>query len=79
MSDLPAGRQVSALKTYFSMFFVYVLFSLKNNRTYTGMTIDVVKRLGQHNLKQNKSTKAYVPWKLIHQEAFKTRIEARKR
>jgi putative endonuclease len=43
------------------------------------MTIDVAKRLRQHNLKQNKSTKAYSPWVLIHQEKFNTRIEARER
>jgi putative endonuclease len=61
------------------MYFVYVLYSLKHNRTYTGLTIDVPKRLRQHNLKQNKSTKVYAPWKLIHQEEFQTRIEARKR
>ena len=61
------------------MFFVYILYSSKHDRTYTGMTIDVAKRLRQHNLKQNKSTKAYSPWVLIHQEKFNTRIEARER
>lgn len=43
------------------------------------MTMDVDKRLSQHNLKQNKSTKAYTPWRLIHKEGFETRIEARER
>lgn len=61
------------------MFYVYVLYSDKFNRTYKGMTMDVDKRLSQHNLKQNKSTKAYTPWRLIHKEGFETRIEARER
>ena len=61
------------------MFFVYVLYSPKHNRTYTGLTANVQKRLSQHNLKHNKSTKAFGPWILIYQEEFKTRIEARKR
>ena len=43
------------------------------------MTIDVAKRLGQHNLKQNKSTKAYGSWTLILSEEFKTREKARER
>ena len=61
------------------MFYVYVLYSKENNRTYTGMTIDVAKRVKQHNMKQNKSTKAYVPWILILTEEFKTREKARER
>ena len=61
------------------MVLVYVLYSIKFDRTYTGMTTDVEKRLNQHNTKQNRSTKAYVPWKLIHVETFDSRIEARKR
>ena len=61
------------------MYFVYVLYSLKFERTYTGMTKDLKKRIKEHNTKQNKSTKAYVPWKLILMEEFETRIEARVR
>jgi putative endonuclease len=61
------------------MFFVYVLYSLKYDRTYTGMTIDIERRLKEHNDHQNKSTKAYAPWILIYQEEFKTRAEARKK
>jgi putative endonuclease len=43
------------------------------------MTVDVIERLKQHNLKQNKSTKAYAPWKLIYKEEFETRLEAREK
>ncbi|MCF6180685.1 GIY-YIG nuclease family protein [Lutibacter sp.] len=61
------------------MFYVYVLYSKKHNRKYTGMTIDIERRLKEHNTKQNKSTKAYAPWEVIFKEAFKTRLEARER
>ncbi|HBK71487.1 MAG TPA: endonuclease [Flavobacteriaceae bacterium] len=61
------------------MFYVYVLYSLKFNRRYTGLAADIERRLLEHNNCKNRSTKAYVPWKLIYIEEFKTRIEARKR
>ncbi len=39
----------------------------------------VERRIGQHNKGENRSTKAYKPFKLIYTEAFNTRIEARER
>ncbi|MDP5229117.1 MAG: GIY-YIG nuclease family protein [Cellulophaga sp.] len=61
------------------MFYVYVLKSEVDGRLYKGMTTDVLKRVSQHNLGQNKSTKGFLPWILIYQEEFSTREEARKR
>jgi len=61
------------------MFYVYVLYSKEFNRTYTGMTIDIEKRLKEHNLRQNTSTKAYVPWEIIYKEELETRQQARNR
>ena len=61
------------------MYFVYVLYSLKFDRTYTGMTKDLDNRLKEHNIKYNKSTKAYIPWKLIFKEEYESRIDARMR
>ena len=45
---------------------------------YIGMSSDVGKRVKSHNLGKIKSTKAFVKWKLVHVENFRTRIEARK-
>ena len=59
------------------MFFVYILYSKLHDRIYVGMTENIELRLSQHNLGQNTSTKAYVPWMLIYKEQFETRIEAR--
>ena len=61
------------------MFFVYVLYSYKFERTYTGLTNNLERRLKEHNNKQNRTTKAFVPWELIYREEVETRIEARKR
>jgi putative endonuclease len=59
------------------MFIVYILFSKDYNQTYKGMTSNLNNRIKQHNSKQNKSTKAYVPWNLIYYNRFETRVEAR--
>lgn len=61
------------------MYFVYVLYSGKFNRTYTGFTNNLERRLNDHNAKRNKSTKAYAPWEIIYTEEVATRIEARAR
>ena len=43
------------------------------------MTNDVERRLNEHNNGENRSTKAYRPFKLILKEEYKTRLEARTR
>ena len=53
------------------MFFVYMLKSLINNKTYVGSTsIEVDRRLSQHNLGSNKWTKANGPFKLVYYESY---------
>ena len=61
------------------MYYVYVIKSLVKNYIYVGMTNDIERRVLEHNSGENKSTKAYKPFILIHKEQFETRIEARKR
>ena len=61
------------------MFYVYVLRSELDGRLYKGLTDNLVKRVKQHNNGENKSTKGFLPWTLVHHEAFITREEARKR
>ncbi|MCF6212991.1 MAG: GIY-YIG nuclease family protein [Flavobacteriaceae bacterium] len=43
------------------------------------MTNNLQRRIRQHNLKQNKSTKPYIPWRIVYSESYNTRIEARNR
>jgi len=58
---------------------VYILFSLKDNRTYTGSTNDLQRRLLEHQLGKVKATKNRLPLKLIYCEKFNTLEEARKK
>jgi len=58
---------------------VYILQSLKDNRTYIGSTSDFTRRLKQHNAGQVKSTKYRTPFKVLFIEEFETLGEARNR
>lgn len=43
------------------------------------MTIDLDRRLREHNIGKSRTTRPYRPFKLIHTEVFSTRLEARAR
>ena len=58
------------------MFFIYVLRSTQTQHYYVGSTEDVNVRLIQYNAGKSKSTRAGVPWELIHSESFETRSDA---
>ena len=47
---------------------VYVIESLTDQSWYTGMAIDPVKRLKEHNAGKNRFTKGHRPWKNIYVE-----------
>lgn len=61
------------------MWKVYILRSLNNNKVYIGYTENLEQRLSTHNSGKVRSTKAYMPYKLVHTEAFQSKTEARKR
>ena len=61
------------------MFYVYILQSFKDKRTYVGYTPNIKKRLEKHNSGQVISTKYRRPLKLIFLENFETSPEAKKR
>ena len=45
---------------------------------YIGLSSQPEVRIARHNKAQNKTTKPYAPFRLIHTKDFKTRIEARR-
>jgi putative endonuclease len=59
------------------MYFVYAIYSEHRNYIYVGISNDIDRRLNEHNLGYNKTTKPYRPFVLIHQEQFPSRPEAR--
>ncbi len=61
------------------MYFVYVLYSVEYDRQYVGMSDDMDRRLIEHNLGKNQSTKAFKPWVILHTESFDSREAARNR
>ncbi len=62
------------------MYTVYVLYSEKYDKHYTGFSSDFDQRMISHNILGKKGwTKRYRPWKVIHTEEFQTKSEAMKR
>lgn len=59
------------------MFFVYILKSQVNDKTYVGSTsLEVSKRLLQHNLGSNQWTKANKPFKLVYYESYMCKTDS---
>lgn len=53
------------------MFFVYLLKSLRNGKSYVGVTSkEVGKRLEQHNLGSNIWTRQSGPFKIMYYESY---------
>jgi putative endonuclease len=46
---------------------------------YIGYSLDLKKRFERHNKGLNKATKPFIPYELIHYEAFLNRIDAKRR
>ncbi|PIR67128.1 MAG: endonuclease [Parcubacteria group bacterium CG10_big_fil_rev_8_21_14_0_10_36_14] len=69
---LPAGRR--ALKKY-DYYLRYK--KLTKNYIYVGLTNNLERRVSQHNLGKEKTTKPYAPFLLIYKENFLSRREAR--
>ena len=61
------------------MFFVYILFSLRDRKLYVGCTNNLEKRIQEHTSGSVISTRERLPLKLIYYEAYLTRAEAERR
>jgi putative endonuclease len=76
---LPAGREWRFVKYKVMAYNVYAIKSSIDNRKYVGFTLDLERRINEHNNGRTKSTKGYIPWILIYNELVETREVARKR
>jgi putative endonuclease len=61
------------------MYFVYILQSLKDGRTYVGHAQDLEARLKKHNSGQVNSTRYRRPLTLLFKENFETLEKAKNR
>jgi putative endonuclease len=61
------------------MVYTYILKSVNFPKTYVGSTIDLDRRLREHNSGFCTFSKRYKPWVLIYQEKFDNIDEARQR
>ena len=60
-------------------FYVYVLRSLVKDFIYVGFTSDLKRRFEEHNSGKEFSTKPYIPFELIHYEAYRNEKDAKRR
>ena len=61
------------------MYYVYAIKSLNKNYLYVGITNNLERRISQHNLGREKTTKPYSPFKVIYTEQYENRTLARKK
>lgn len=59
--------------------YVYILHNIDKKFIYAGYSEDVKKRFETHNKGEVASTKAYLPLKLIHYEAYNNMKDAKRR
>lgn len=60
-------------------YYVYVLRSLVRDFIYIGDTENLRNRLSEHNSGQSASTKPYLPYEIIHYEAYRNMADAKRR
>ena len=61
-------------------FVVYILYSERFNKNYTGFTSNLIERFKSHNYLGTKGfTLKFRPWTVIHVEFFYSKSEAMKR
>jgi len=61
------------------MWKVYILYSEKIDKYYTGVTDDIEWRLHRHNAGWGRYTKHGIPGKVVYTEDYKSKSDAMKR
>ncbi len=61
------------------MYWIYILKSVEDGSLYIGRTNNLKKRIEEHNLGKNFSTKRYKPWICVYCEGYYNREDAAKR
>ena len=61
------------------MYYTYILKSKIKDTYYVGSCSDLALRLERHNSGNSRSTKAFIPWKIVYYEEFNNKKDAMKR
>jgi putative endonuclease len=61
------------------MIAVYALYNEINSEIYIGITLDIIRRLQEHNSGKSRYTKAFKPWKVFYTEECENYPTARNR
>ncbi|MEK7449691.1 MAG: GIY-YIG nuclease family protein [Planctomycetota bacterium] len=61
------------------MYYLYILQSEKDKRTYVGFSQNITLRLKQHNAGKVNATKNRCPFQIIYSEKLPTAAEAKQR
>ena len=76
----PRVQALQKLQGFFAMkHIVYAISSIDRNYIYVGLSSNLDVRLDRHNKGYEKTTRPYVPFRLIYTEECSSRIQARKR
>ena len=77
---IPYAVQLTSHKRgFFIVVTVYIIESLQDQTWYTGMALDAIKRLSEHNAGKNRFTKGHRPWRIIYSETFDSWASGRAR
>jgi putative endonuclease len=60
------------------MYITYIIFSQKLNKFYTGQTIDLKRRIEEHNRGKTPFMASGMPWQIIFTKEFNSRRESLK-
>ena len=69
-------RQVVGPLFFRAMYYFYVLYSLKDQKLYKGVSADVAARVARHNAGATPATEHRRPFVLIYKESFSSKTEA---
>ncbi len=57
-------------------FVLYILYSAKHNKSYVGITTNLIERFKNHQILGKGYTAKYRPWIVVHVEVFDNKKEA---
>jgi len=61
------------------MYYVYLLRSKNQPWIYVGYTTNLKRRVAEHQNGLSKATKPYCPFELLFYEAYKSKVDAKRR